>query len=111
MVRITIKLFIIYLKYLIFGVNYNTPVYDLPDSLIHLEFGFKYNQYNGKWPRKLKVLKFGWEFNQPLFKLPMSLEYIKLGNDFDDILEEPHKNIIIKQFKAKSENYWLMKCK
>ena len=54
---------------LIFGISFNQPVNQLPNSIAHLTFDYKFNQPVNQLPNSITHLTFGNDFNQQVNQL------------------------------------------
>ena len=75
------------IKILLFGINFNNSVNNLPTYLTHLDLGFSFNQQVNNLPHSLIYLVFGYYFNQSVNYLPENIEYIYFHSNFNNSVE------------------------
>ncbi len=76
------------LEKLSFPRFFNSPISNLPASLISLTLGQEFNQ-SFILPPNLQILFFGNKFNQPIELVP-SLKYLYFGSDFNQPINIPN---------------------
>lgn len=72
---------------LLFGDRFNQKVEKLPNSISSITFGDDFNQSVDFLPRRLNNLKFGYNFNQTVSKLPKSISWLIFGEKFNQCID------------------------
>ncbi|RYX79697.1 hypothetical protein EON71_00505 [bacterium] len=71
------------LKYLTFGLFFNSEWVNLPDTITHLTFGNTYDKRCDIFPKSLTHLSFGKSFNQEIMLLAPGLIDLRFGEKFN----------------------------
>jgi len=94
-------------KKITFGLNFNTPLMDIPDNITHISFignsfisksMFNHPIDKNCLPKSLTHLTLGFSFNQPVDDLPFGITDLSFGNSFNQPVDNLPNSVINLKF-------------